>query len=428
LFGKKHIRRQPMRNYSITQALDLPEYKIIGILSDTKKEIHIRIRAYKRKKAKCSGCGEYHNTRKIHGFKEVIVEDLRMFKKRVYLHVIKRRYHCLKDGRIYVEAVEWLKPRCRVTNRLAKEIYRLTSITTNQEAGWYMGMNDEKIYRIDKAMLEEMFEKRLIPTPASVNISVDEVAWKKHHRYLTNVVDVDEKVITWNDKGRKAKILNRYYVSLGKENCESIQTVSIDGARTYISSTNKYAVNALIVLDRFHVTQKVNKAIEAVRLMELRKARKNQDEELIELTNCKQRFILIKNKLKRTDRQSENLARLCEINQPIYKGMLLKESFIGVYDLETEDEAIDYLYNWIDDAIDSSLKPFEEIAWSLLDQKIEYILNWFISKRSSAISEGFNNKIKRLKRMAYGYRDIEYFKLKIHQHCGYLNPRRFNLN
>ncbi|MFT5387548.1 MAG: transposase, partial [Candidatus Omnitrophota bacterium] len=45
---------------------------------------------------------------------------------------------------------------------------------------------------------------------------------------------------------------------------------------------------------------------------------------------------------------------------------------------------------------------------------------------SSAISEGFNNKIKRLKRMAYGYRDIEYFKLKIHQHCGYLNPRRFS--
>jgi len=416
-----------MRNYSITQALCLPEYKIIEILSNTDQELHVRMRPYKRKKAKCSKCGEYHDERKVHGLKEVIVEDSRMFDKRVYPHVIKRRYRCPQDGRIHVEVIEWLKPRYRVTNRLAKEIYRLTSITTNQEAGWYMGMNDEKVYRIDKAILEEMFQDRLIPTPVSVNISVDEVAWKKHHRYLTNVVDVDEKVITWNEKGRKSTVLNKYYESLGEENCEKIESVSLDGARTYISSSRDYAVNALIVLDRFHATQKVNKAVDQVRKNELHKARKNENEELIQLTNCKQRFVLLKNKTKRTDRQSATLSRLCDVNQPIYTGMLLKEKFLEIHDLKTEDQAIAHIYEWIDDALESRLKPFEEIAWSLVE-KIEYVLNWFISQRSSAISEGFNNKIKRLKRMAYGYKDIEYFKLKIHQHCGYLNPRRFNLN
>ncbi len=114
-----------------------------------------------------------------------------------------------------------------------------------------MGMNDEKVYRIDKAILEELFQDRLVPTPASLNNSVDEVAWKKHHRYLTNVVDVDEKVVTWNEKGRKAEVLDKYYESLGPENCERIETVSMDGAKTYISSTKNYAINALIVLDRF---------------------------------------------------------------------------------------------------------------------------------------------------------------------------------
>ena len=416
-----------MQSYSITQALGLPEYKIIEMLSNTKTEIHIRIRPYKRKKAKCSGCGKYHDAKKVHSLKEVVVEDLRMFDKRVYLHVIKRRYRCPQDERIHVEAVDWLKPRCRVTNRLAQEVYRLTSITTNQEAGWYLGMNDEKVYRIDKTILEEMFQERLIPTPVSANISVDEVAWEKHHRYLTNVVDVDEKVITWNEKGRRSEVLNKYYESLGKENCERIESVSLDGAKTYISSSRDYAVNALIVLDRFHATQKVNKAVDQVRKNELRKARKNEDEELIQLTNCKQRFILLKNKAKRTERQSATLSRLCDVNRPIYTGMILKEKFLEVYDLKTEDEAIVHIYEWIDDALESGLKPFEEIAWSLVE-KIEYILNWFVSQRSSAISEGFNNKIKRLKRMAYGYKDIEYFKLKIHQHCGYLNPRRFNLN
>jgi len=416
-----------MRNNNIKGLLNIPEYKIIEIKKNPEqKELNIYIEPYKRNKGKCSGCGEEHM--RCHSKREMVAEDKRLGEYRVFLHIPKRRLKCDQDNRIHTEEIEWIELGARVTKAFGKEVTRLTAITTNQEAGWYLGLNDEKVYRIDKSMLEAQAEKKLNPTPVSFNISVDEVAWKKHHRYLTNVVDVDEKVITWNDKGRRSKVLNKYYESLGKENCEKIETVSLDGARTYISSTNKHAVNALIVLDRFHAIQKINKAIEAVRRMELGKARKNQNEELIELTNCKQRFILIKNKTKRTDRQSENLARLCEINEPIYKGMLLKESFAGVYDLETEDEAIDYLYRWIDDAIDSGLKPFEKIAWSLLDQKIEYILNWFISQRSSAISEGFNNKIKRLKRMAYGYRDIEYFKLKIHQHCGYLNPRRFNLN
>jgi transposase len=416
-----------MRNNSIRGLLNIPEYKISEIKKDQEqKELRIYVEPYKRNKGKCSGCGKQHL--QCHSKRSMVAEDKRLGEWRVFLHISKRRLKCDKDNRIHTEEIEWIELGARVTKSFGKQVNRLTAITTNQEAGWYLGLNDEKVYRIDKAMLEAQAEEKLKPTPVSLNISVDEVAWKKHHRYLTNVVDVDEKVITWNDKGRKAKVLNRYYESLGKENCKKIETVSLDGARTYISSTNKHAVNALIVLDRFHAVQKVNTAIEAVRRMELRKARKNEDEELINLTNCKQRFILIKNKANRTDRQSQNLVRLCEINQPIYQGMLLKESFVGVYDLETEDEAIEYLYNWIDDAIDSGLKPFEEIAWSLLDQKIEYILNWFISQRSSAISEGFNNKIKRLKRMAYGYKDIEYFKLKIHQHCGYLNPRRFNLN
>lgn len=278
---------------------------------------------------------------------------------------------------------------------------------------------------MDKAILEELFKKQLTPTPASVNISVDEVAWKKYHRYLTNVIDIDKKVLTWNAKGRKAEVLNKYYESVGKENCARIESVAMDGAKTYISSTKDYAVNALIVLDRFHATQKASNAADQVRRDELSKARKNEDEELVELTNCKQRFILLKNRSKLSDRQSATLTRLCEINQPIYKALLLKENFLQTYFLNTAEEAKKHLQEWIEQALSSGLKPFIELAHSVAE-KTQYILNWFTIKISSAISEGFNCKIKRLKRMAYGYRDVYYFRLKIHQHCGYLNPRRFH--
>jgi len=415
-----------MQVYSIRKALNIPEYKITKIISATDKEIHIKLEPYKRRPFVCSGCSQVHKIGQ-HGLEESVVEDLPMFEKRVYITVVKRRYKCPIDKRTHIEEISWLKKYTRITKRFAGKINRLTAITTNQEAGWFLGLNDEVVYRIDKEVLQEQYAKRLEPTPTSLNISIDEVAWKKHHRYLTNVIDTDKKVVTWNAKGRKAKVLNRYYESLGNNGCRAIESAAMDGARTYISSTKKYAVNALIVLDRFHATQKVNKTTDQVRRDELSKARKNENEELIALTNCRQRFILLKNKKNLSDRQSVTLKKLCDVNQAIYKAMLLKESFLQTYECKNIDDAKDHIVDWVDQAFFSGLQPFIELAYSVID-KMKYILNWFKKKISSAISEGFNNKIKRLKRMAYGYKDIDYFKLKIHQHCGYLNPRRFHIN
>ncbi|MFZ2603851.1 MAG: ISL3 family transposase [Candidatus Omnitrophota bacterium] len=412
-----------MRIYGIKKRLNIPEYKITNILSETDKEIHIKLEPYKRKKFTCSGCGQIHRIG-YHGKEESTAEDLSIFEKRAYLHVTKRRYVCPKDSRIYVEETPWLNKWSRTTKRFAQKINRLTAITTNQEAGWFFGLDDETVYRIDKEILEAQYKAKLIPPPAAINISVDEVSYKKYHRYLTNVINVDERVVIWNDKGRKIEVLDRYYVGIGGDNCKRIESVALDGARTFIGSTVKYAVNALIVYDKFHIVQKLNWAVDMARKQELRKARKENNDELIGLMNCRQRFILLKNRNNLTENQAGYLKRLCEINEPIYKAMLLKESFLKVYDYQTPEEAQGYLEGWIKDAFSSTVETFRIIAVSFQD-KLQYIINWFKKKISSAISEGINNKIKRLKRMAYGYRDVEYFKLKIHQHCGLLNPRRY---
>lgn len=324
----------------------------------------------------------------------------------------------------HIEEVPWLKKYSRVTKRLAEKVNRLTAITTNQEAGWFLGLDDEAVYRIDKEILEEQFAKRLVPPPAALNLSVDEVSYRKYHRYLTNVVDTDEKAVIWNDKGRRMEVLDRYYIAIGEDNCKKIESVALDGARTYIGSTSLYAVNAMIVYDKFHVVQKLNWAVDMTRKQELRKARKDENSELVELMNRRQRFILLKNKNNLTENQVGYLKRLCEVNEPIYKAMLLKESFLKIYDYQAPEEAQSYLENWIKEALSSAVETFRIIAESFRD-KLQYIINWFRKKISSAISEGINNKIKRLKRMAYGYKDVEYFRLKIHQHCGLLNPRRY---
>ncbi len=412
-----------MREYSIKKRLNIPQYKISGIKYEDEKRIGIGLEPYKRKAYICSGCGKMHK-KGHHGTEESVVEDLPIFGKRVYLHVIKRRYICPEDKRTYIEEVPWLTKWSRVTKRFAEGVSRLTAITTNQEAGWYLGLNDEVVYRIDKEILGERAKQLLDPPPASLNISVNEVSYRKYYRYLTNVIDTDRKVVIWNEKGRKAEVLNQYYAGIGEDNCNRIETVALDGARHYISSTNRYAVNATIVYDKFHIIQKLNVAVDAVRKEELEKARRNGDNKLIELINCRQRFILLKSKQNRTEKQTDYLQKLCQINEPIYKAMLLKESFQQIYSCSTVEAAEEFLKKWIREAANSSLKIFNSLSQSFTD-KMRYILNWFKMKISSAISEGFNNKIKRLKRMAYGYKDIDYFKLKIHQHCGLLNPRRF---
>ncbi|NTV28995.1 MAG: ISL3 family transposase [Candidatus Omnitrophica bacterium] len=409
-----------MRRYSITRALGLPEYKVSEVRSEL-GGLQIRVEPYKRKPFICSGCGEVH-VGKINSRKTVAADDLGLFGQRVRLIVVKRRMRCPRDGRLYVESVAWLKPRARVTDRFAEDVYRLTSITTNTEAGWYLGIDDERVYRIDLETLEELAKKKLEPTPAAENMSVDEVAWRKYYRYLTNVIDVDARRVIWNSMGRTSEVLDRYYDSIGTENCVRIKSVALDGAMTYISSTSNKARNAVIVYDKFHVVQKLNTTVDTVRKLELRKARKEDRTDLINLMGCKQRFVLLKKKENLSDGQKDHLARLCALNEPIYKAMLLKDGFLEVYTKPDESSAEECLNSWIAQAASSGIPAFAALAEKFRN-KARYILNWFKNRISSAISEGINNKIKRLKRMAYGYRNARYFLLKIHQHCGLLSPR-----
>lgn len=413
-----------MQQYGIKKLLNIPDYSVMKIEA-TDKTISVWLEPYKRRKAKCGKCGKYHGKGR-HSLDWVKVKDLDICDRAVILWVLKRRYVCPDDGRIYTEEIEWLKLWSRVTKRYAKHVSRLTAITTNTEAGWFLGMDDQAVYRIDKEILEEQAKEKLDPPPAAKNMSVDEVSHRKYYHYLTNVIDVDERVVIWNAKGRTKEVMDKYYKAIGKENCEAIESIAMDGARPYISSAEEYAVNALLVCDKFHIVAKVNKAVDDTRKSELKKARKQNNNELVDLINCKQRFILLKHRNTLTDRQEDYLEKLCSINQPIYEAMLLKESFLRLYSCSTEQEARAYLTGWISEAFKSRLEYFHDIANSLL-KKFRYILNWFKRKISSAISEGFNNKIKRLKRMGYGYRDVDYFLLKIHQHCGLLNPRRLSI-
>jgi transposase len=403
---------------SLTEILGINNHKVVSILYNNGKQIELYLEMIDETAPSiCSSCGRAHG--KLHDVETVTVEDLPMSGKRVFLTFKKRKLKCDEDDTVRVEEFGWL--RGRFTERYSKQVYRLTSITSNQEAGWFLHQDDEVIYRIDKNILEEKALDLLIPVPESKNIRVDEVAFQKWHKYVTNVVDVDRRQVTWNAKNRGKDTLSIYYHSLGKAGCSKIETVAMDGARGYISATQEHAINAVLVYDRFHINQKLNTAIDDVRKHELRMARKNDDKELRDLIYCGERWLLLKNG-NYTKNQQLKLDKLLSINEPIAKAKILKDEFLSIYKSNTPEEATAKLESWLLEADNSRLLPFKELAESF-KRKFDMIINYFRKKISSAISEGINNKIKRLKRIAYGYRDIDYFLLKIHQHCGLLDPR-----
>lgn len=402
---------------TITELLNIPNQKVIRIVKNTEDRFEFLLEPIEETSPVCSGCGRVHNNH-VHSRSYVVIEDLPISGKRVFLHVRKRKVLCPEDGRIRVEEFNWM--RKRFTKRFADQLYRLTSITSNKEAGWYLGLDDETVYRIDRAMLEELASKRLYPVTAPRYMSVDEVAWQKWHKYVTNVVDIERRRVIWNHNGRGKSVLDKFYHEIGSDGCNKIEAVASDGARGFISSMKEHAKNALIVLDHFHVKKYLNDAVEQVRKEELKRARQDNNTDLSEILHCNKRFILMQNKV--TNKKRNLIEKLSTLNQRIYHAMLLKEQFLSIYSAKDRKTAFINLKDWIVASIKSQIPSFVELGFKFF-RKRHYILNYFLHRITASISEGINNKIKRLKRMAYGYKDVKYFLLKIHQHCGILNPR-----
>jgi transposase len=406
-----------MQLKTITELLNLPNFQVVKVIEHKETDIHLYIDLVEPVAPVCSGCGAVHHS-PVHSIGWIMVEDLPLCGKRVFLYVPKRKSRCPQDDRIRVEQFDWM--RGRFTTRFAEQVYRLTSITTNAEAGWYLNLDDETVYRIDRGMLEELAREKLSPVPIPATMSVDEVAWQKWHRYVTNVVDIEKRKVIWNHNGRGKSTLDTFFKALGKENALKIDAVACDGARGFLSSIRQHAKNALIVLDHFHVKKYLNDALDTVRKEQLREARKDKNAALADLLHCRKKFILMQGRP--SERQRNILDQLAKLNDVVYRTMLLKEQFLEIYRADSKENAQAGLRQWITAALASNILPFQELAMKFF-RKRHFIVNYFQQRITSAISEGINNKIKRLKRMAYGYKDVSYFLLKIHQHCGLLNPR-----
>ena len=243
-----------------------------------------------------------------------------------------------------------------------------------------------------------------------VFLGVDEVAYEKGHHYLTIVRDVQRGIVIWAGEGRKETTLDLFFQSLG-EAVRKIRAVVMDMWDPYIASTSRWT-RADIVFDKFHVAKKVNETLDKIRRREFANAAPSERREF-----KKKRFIILKRRKNLDETGIEKLSALMDRNKMLYKAYLLKEQLMDILDTISKEEATHRLSLWEKNVRRSKIPEYQELV-KTLEYYMFGIHAYFDYGLTNAASEGFNNKINLIKRRAYGFHDIEYFKLKILKLCG----------
>jgi transposase len=232
-------------------------------------------------------------------------------------------------------------------------------------------------------------------------IGIDEISYKRGHKYLTVVVDHDTGVLLWAHPGRDHKTLEKFFDRLGEARCAEITLVSADAAEWISYVVAARCENAELCLDPFHIVSWATKALDEVRREVWNAARKNgQNTVARELKNA--RYALWKNPEDLTERQGAKLASIAQTNKPLYRAYLLKEQLRQVFALKG-DAGIALLDAWLKWARRCRIPSFVKLAKAITEHRvgIEAALTHGLS---NARVESVNTKLRLLTRIAFGFR------------------------
>jgi transposase len=344
--------------------------------------------------------------RKVIEIRERLIRDENISRKKCFILLKTYRIIC-KGCYRGMEKLDFILPGERFTEKFANHIYELCEKMTLKDAAKECMINWRTAKRIDKKKLKERFKdlKRVSPK----RIGIDEIAHENGHKYLTIVRDLDKGVI-WVGIGRKKETLDEFFKELGEKKCKNIYVAVIDMWDPYIKSI-KENTNADIIFDKFHVAKKINEVVDEIRKKEFSKASK---EERINMKH--KRFLLLYRNKNLDKEQKKNLNELMKQNKKLYESYLLKEQILGIFDRRQENIALERLKSWEKNVKKVKIGEFSKLLKTLKRYKYG-IENYFRHHVTNGASEGYNNKINIIKRRAYGFKDLEYFKLKILQSC-----------
>jgi transposase len=228
-------------------------------------------------------------------------------------------------------------------------------------------------------------------------------------------IDDARKRLIWVGENRKVKTLLRFFRWLGKERSAQLENVCSDMWKPYLKVVKKKAVNAINILDRYHVMAQMSKAIDKVRAEEARKMKSDGYEPVLKNS----RFVLLKRPENLTEKQDVKLKDLLQYNLKSILAYLLKEDFQQFWDYVSPYHAGNFLDKWCTSAMRSKIDPMKKVAKMLRNHR-QLLMNWFTAKGelSSGVVEGFNNKAKLTMRKSYGFRTLRTVEIALYHSMG----------
>jgi transposase len=273
--------------------------------------------------ARCSGCS--CRVRKIKDRRERFWRHLDLAGVKFRLRYAIRRVACPRCGAC-VELTPWAEPGSPFTHDFEEQVAYLaqttdkTTIVTTMRVAW----------RTVGAIVARVVDRYRPGDPLDglAQIGVDELSFRKHHSYVTVVIDHDNERVVWVRPGKSADTLGEFFKDLGPERCQKLESVTMDMSPAYIAAVKEAVPEVKVIFDRFHVQRLAHDALDEVRRAEVRASQSVEEGRALKRT----RFILHKNPWNLTNLENEKLTDVKRVNAPIYRAYLMKETLAEILD------------------------------------------------------------------------------------------------
>jgi len=353
----------------------------------------------------CSGCGV--RCVQAHDTTWRTIRDLKILDMPVWLQVQLRRVRCASCGP-RVERVSWLERHARVTRRLAQFVAQWCEKLPASHVCELSGLHWETVRKIDRQRLEDKLAA--LPEAQPRRLAMDEFALFKGHRYATVVLDADTRQVLWVGEGRSRDAIRPFFEWLGADRCRHIEAVAMDMNTAFDLEVRQHCPNARVVYDLFHVIAKYGReVIDRVRVDEANRLKDDRPRRQI---IKRARWLLLRNKENVPADQQPKLDELLAANQALMTTYVMKASLKELWQASTAAQWRRAWKDWLRMANESEIEPLRRFArrlksyWRGIIARVRWPMH-------TGQLEGINNRIKVMKRMAYGYRDSNFFFLKI---------------
>ena len=365
---------------------------------------HLRMRV-PTSSYRCPQCGNREVIRR--GFVDRMAHASRIGMDRTVLFIRTPRLECRRCQRVLNGALPGIEPRCNYTKSLARMVVDLRKMMTIRDVAQWMGVSEGMIRSIDKSWLTRRFGK---PRLRDLEVlAIDEIYVGRKNKYFTIVIDWKTGAIVYVGDGRGQDALKRFWRRLRGSRAK-IKAVATDMSSAYHAAVVKNLPNAKQVFDRFHITKLMNDKLTQLR-RDVQAEAATMDRNVLKGL----RWLLLKHPENLDDSKNERvrLQEALDMNRSLSVAYYLKEDLSQIWQQTSKEVAARFLTDWCRRARASGIRVLLTMANTLEGYRTG-ILNWYDYPISSGPMEGINNKIGALQRMAYGYRDKEYFIAKLY--------------